>query len=167
MYYCDDRMVTVPPVTRPLLHPMMRNLYPITTPLFFLFARGHLCNNTLIQVDSYHISFLPVYFRDMPLWFVVFIVGLLISFVLLKFYPSKSYRPTPEGCFLLATLVGSFTWIYLIISLIINAIQLLRSLSNLSELILGMTIMAMGNSVAGNLILVDISVDTILASQGY
>ena len=92
---------------------------------------------------SKHLSF------EFPAWGFSLIASGILFVVLFTKYRSRSYTPEPETVFLLLSILGSMGWINLIIGLIIDVLELVQTITGLPSLLLGMTIMAVGNSCTG------------------
>lgn len=106
--------------------------------------------------------------QDVPAWLISLIVSAIVFGILFKFMRSDSYSPEPAIFFLLFSVAGSLAWINLIIGLIIDVLELLQTISGLPALVLGMTIMAVGNSCTGIYVNdPDMTVDPTLAAEGH
>lgn len=92
---------------------------------------------------------MPLFFGEVSAW----VLSLLVSLVLLAFvwvrHRDMGYRATPQWIFLTLTVLAGLSWMNVLINLVIEVLLLVKTLTGLPELVLGMTIMAVGNSLSG------------------
>jgi len=129
-------------------------MYSFTTPLFFILSKG-------LWNKQVHLELSALNRNQVPIWAIAIFFGSIVFLWLVVFHNDLRYRPTPKMFFLLVSIVASIAWINLIIGMVIDVIQLLQTLTGLPTLVLGMTIMAIGNSCP------DAAVDPALSAQGY
>jgi sodium/potassium/calcium exchanger 6 len=87
-------------------------------------------------------------FYDIPLRHFILIVGLFSAFVL--FIKTKNH--TPPSFHLLFSYIGfliSVLWIYSLAQEVVDLIRAIGFMFNLSDAILGLTVLAWGNSLGG------------------
>lgn len=107
----------------------------------------------VIEVETIDIKFKPSEeAKHVPFWAISLIGSTIVFLLMFCFYRSRAYTPEPIFFYLLLSVVGSMAWIQLILGLIIDVLNLLKTITGLPELVLGMTIMAIGNSCTGKLI---------------
>ncbi|KAI8504995.1 Mitochondrial sodium/calcium exchanger protein [Branchiostoma belcheri] len=120
-------------------------LHCITGPLFVVFA----INNGFVKIGGV-----------MPVWGVVMICGCLLAIVVFCTSNNDSY-PIYHWAFGYLAFVVSVVWIYATANEIVNLLQAFGLVFNISDAILGLTLLAWGNSIG------DLVADTAMARQGF
>ncbi|XP_078679785.1 mitochondrial sodium/calcium exchanger protein-like isoform X1 [Branchiostoma floridae x Branchiostoma belcheri] len=120
-------------------------LHCITGPLFVVFA----INNGFVKIGGV-----------MPVWGVVMICGWLLAIVVFCTSNNDSY-PIYHWAFGYLAFVVSVVWIYATANEIVNLLQAFGLVFNISDAILGLTLLAWGNSIG------DLVADTAMARQGF
>lgn len=83
-----------------------------------------------------------------PLWLLALIIGLLLaSFVMLV--TGASQPPRFHSAFAFMGFFVAVVWIYVIANEIVNLLQTLGRIMTISDTILGLTVLAWGNSIGG------------------
>ena len=86
---------------------------------------------------------------EFPAWGLSLVISTILFIILVTKYRNLTYTPEPTGFFLFLSVLGSMGWVNLIIGLIIDVLELTQTFTGLPALVLGMTIMAVGNSCTG------------------
>eukprot|EP00058_Branchiostoma_floridae_P006381 XP_002591869.1 hypothetical protein BRAFLDRAFT_60024 [Branchiostoma floridae] len=120
-------------------------LHCITGPLFVVFA----INNGFDKIGGV-----------MPVWAVVLMCGALLAVVVFCTSNSENY-PIYHWAFGYLAFVVSVVWIYATANEIVNLLQAFGLVFNISDAILGLTLLAWGNSIG------DLVADTAMARQGF
>lgn len=141
--------LTIPPVSTPLYNKWQRFIYPFTTPLFILLYNGWM-RKPLFSIGTFNIE----------LWMGALFLGCLLSGLIFT-ARLNSLKCTPRWLFLPLTVLGSLAWIDLLVRLIIAVLALVKVLTGWKDMIMGTTILAIGNSFP------DLFLCTALAAQGH
>ncbi|XP_078600082.1 mitochondrial sodium/calcium exchanger protein-like isoform X1 [Branchiostoma floridae x Branchiostoma japonicum] len=120
-------------------------LHCITGPLFVVFA----INNGFDKIGGV-----------MPVWAVVLMCGALLAVVVFCTSNNENY-PIYHWAFGYLAFVVSVVWIYATANEIVNLLQAFGLVFNISDAILGLTLLAWGNSIG------DLVADTAMARQGF
>ncbi|CAH1232911.1 SLC8B1 [Branchiostoma lanceolatum] len=120
-------------------------LHCITGPLFVVFA----INNGFDKIGGM-----------VPVWAVVAVCGLLLAIVVFCTSNDETY-PIYHWAFGYLAFVVSVVWIYATANEIVNLLQVFGLVFNISDAILGLTLLAWGNSIG------DLVADTAMARQGF
>jgi sodium/potassium/calcium exchanger 6 len=120
--------------------------------LFLLVASGHAASRIITSAGGIY----------MPVWVVVLISSLPFAVLL---YAALSSREPPKAMLLrmpllLVGFITSCTWTYLLAAELVNVLDTLGAVLGVSRTILGLTVMAWGNSLG------DLVTDTALARSG-
>ena len=86
---------------------------------------------------------------EVPVWSISLFASTLVFVVLIMKFRSESYTPQPLGFFLFLSVVGCLFWVNFLLGMILDVLELIQTTSGLPDLVLGMTIMAIGNSCTG------------------
>ncbi|KAH9503937.1 Mitochondrial sodium/calcium exchanger protein [Bulinus truncatus] len=124
---------------------LVNSLHVFTAPVFAMFATG-VGFKTIGSV-------FPVYGLVMIICAILSIIVFLTS--------RRDHRPVYHTAFAYLGFVVAVIWIYSIANEIVNILQALGVVFDLSDAILGLTLLAWGNSIG------DFIADTTLARQGY
>ena len=120
-------------------------LSPLFMPSFALFATGYLS--------------LTVGNSQFPLWVLLTLIGLLCS-ILIYFTTNGKRRPVYHVVFVVVSFVMSILWIYLIANELVDVLNSMGVLWNISDSILSIVLSA-GNSLS------DLAADVAVARQGF
>ncbi|XP_052074372.1 mitochondrial sodium/calcium exchanger protein-like [Mytilus californianus] len=95
-----------------------------------------------------------------PVWVLLMVIGLILSIVV--FCTSKNdVQPVYQPALAYLGFVLAVVWIYIIANEIVNILQTFGIVFNISDAILGLTLLAWGNSIG------DLIADTVMAKQGF
>ncbi|XP_061196884.1 mitochondrial sodium/calcium exchanger protein-like [Saccostrea echinata] len=95
-----------------------------------------------------------------PVWALVLIIGIILS--LLVFFTSKNdEQPKYHPLFAYVGFVVAVVWIYSVANEVVNILQTFGVVFSISNAVLGLTLLAWGNSVG------DFIADTVMARQGF
>ena len=94
---------------------------------------------------------MTVFFFEARAWVLSLVVSVVLLAVVWIYYRDMSYRATPQWIYLTLTILAGLSWMSVLINLVIEILLLIKTLTGLPELVLGMTIMAVGNSLSGTL----------------
>ncbi|VDI21714.1 solute carrier family 24 (sodium/potassium/calcium exchanger), member 6 [Mytilus galloprovincialis] len=95
-----------------------------------------------------------------PIWVLLMIIGLILSIAV--FCTSKNdVQPVYQPVLAYLGFVLAVVWIYIIANEIVNILQTFGIVFNISDAILGLTLLAWGNSIG------DLIADTVMAKQGF
>lgn len=95
-----------------------------------------------------------------PIWALTLILGIILAAVV--YFTSKNEeKPRYHAAFAYLGFVVAVVWIYSIANEIVNILQTLGVVFSISNAILGLTLLAWGNSLG------DFIADTVMARQGY
>lgn len=142
MKICLD--LTVPSPKDKYYNRIIYSLYPIFSPLVILLA-----------ADSFTIQIGLI-----PLWSAVEMVGLCASVVIWCTSDNKN-PPKYKLIFICISFVLSITWIFLIANEIVSLLEMVGDIFNISQTILGITLLAWGNSAS------DFAADFVVARKGF
>lgn len=95
-----------------------------------------------------------------PVWLLCIIGATLCSLAVFVVHPPNGDVPKPKLFFVLLTIALGLFWMKQVVSLLIEALELIKLLTGWGSLVVGLTIMAIGNSCS------DFTVDVALAKQG-
>lgn len=95
-----------------------------------------------------------------PVWLLCLLIGVVCCLVVFVVHPQNTPVPKPRVFFTLLTTLQGLLWMKEIVSLLIEALELIKLFTGWSSLVVGITIMAIGNSCS------DLTVDVALAKQG-
>ena len=96
----------------------------------------------------------------MPMWGLCIIGATVCSLAVFVMHPPNHDFPKPKLFFIFLTILQGLFWMKQVVSLLIEALELIKLLTGFSSLVVGLTIMAIGNSCS------DLTVDVALAKQG-
>ncbi|XP_065344834.1 mitochondrial sodium/calcium exchanger protein-like [Cloeon dipterum] len=121
-------------------------LHCLTCPLFCIFAT--------------QVATVAVIWPWLQLWYLVFLFGCVAcAFVLLA---TKPYTPPRyHSIFAFLGFVGAVVTIYMVANEVVNLLRAIGILSNISDTLLGMTVLAWGNSIG------DFITNVSIAKQGF
>eukprot|EP01114_Cavostelium_apophysatum_P013768 TRINITY_DN3410_c0_g1_i1.p1 TRINITY_DN3410_c0_g1~~TRINITY_DN3410_c0_g1_i1.p1 ORF type:complete len:605 (+),score=81.39 TRINITY_DN3410_c0_g1_i1:105-1919(+) len=142
------RNLTIPVAREGEWNRIFAVLNPIFAPLFALFA-------THKFLEPVHMGKITV-----PVFAIVLVVGALVSIAV--FFTTKDYEP--PRYFVVFSITGflmGICWLYVIATEIVCVLRTIGRIARISEQILGLTVVAWGNSV------VDLVTNVIIAKQGY
>ncbi|XP_064651702.1 mitochondrial sodium/calcium exchanger protein-like [Lineus longissimus] len=124
---------------------VLNSLNCIVAPLFCVFA----ANAAMTNIGGV-----------LPVWGLVLMIG--FSFSLLVFATSShTEQPKYHWVFAYVAFIVSIFWIYTIANEIVNLLQSFGVVFNISDAVLGLTLLAWGNSIG------DLISDTVSARQGF
>ncbi|CAH1803024.1 unnamed protein product, partial [Owenia fusiformis] len=125
----------------------LNSLHCMTSPLFCILAAKH----------DVALSYINGVF---PVLALVFLVGIPVA-ALVYFTSKNDEPPVYHTVFAFIGFVVSVIWIYAIANEIVNILQMFGVVFNLSNAVLGLTLLAWGNSIG------DLVADTVMAKAGY
>jgi len=138
--------ITIPQVEEDTYHRLSYTVNPIFAPLLWLLA-----------LQAYSVKVGPI-----PVWVIVELVGFVFAIII--FFTTKNYvRPSVYYNFLFVAdaFIMSILWIYLIANELVSLLETIGLLFDVSVALLGMTVLAWGNSIS------DMVADVVVARQGY
>ncbi len=92
---------------------------------------------------------MSLYFFEVNAWVLSLLFSLVLLVVVWVRFRDMSYSATPQAIYLTFTIAVGLSWMNVLINLVIEILLLIKTLTGLPELVLGMTIMAVGNSLSG------------------
>ncbi|XP_064613069.1 mitochondrial sodium/calcium exchanger protein-like [Liolophura sinensis] len=101
-----------------------------------------------------------VLFGVLPVWALVLALGVLLA-VLILCTSTNSAQPVYQPVFGFIGFIVAVAWIYCIANEVVNILQTFGIVFDISDAVLGLTLLAWGNSVG------DFIADTTMARQGY
>eukprot|EP01102_Stenamoeba_stenopodia_P018129 TRINITY_DN660_c0_g1_i2.p1 TRINITY_DN660_c0_g1~~TRINITY_DN660_c0_g1_i2.p1 ORF type:complete len:555 (+),score=84.29 TRINITY_DN660_c0_g1_i2:944-2608(+) len=122
----------------------LRIANPIVSPIIFMVA-----------ANGWSASLLGV-----PVWAVVFTIGFVIA-VVIYFTAQRGLPPRFQGLWMLIAFLMCITWIFLIANELVNVLQSMGLILKISQTVLGLTVLAWGNSVG------DMIADVVVAKEGF
>ncbi len=152
MLFTAARLLTIPMLESKCWSPGLCAASFPNAALFLLFASGHAAARVNTASGGVYV----------PVWVIVLILSLPFAMLL---YAALSSREPPQAMLLripllLVGFITSCTWTYLIAAELVNALDTLGAVLGVSRTILGLTVMAWGNSLG------DLVADTALARSG-
>ena len=99
-------------------------------------------------------------FWDIPLFMVVEVVGISIA-IFLFFSLEDDNLPRYNWVFVVFSFLMSIIWIYLVANELVSLLQTIGIIFNIPQSLLGITVLAWGNSVS------DAVADVVVAKQGF
>eukprot|EP00056_Hartaetosiga_gracilis_P005052 m.80796 g.80796 ORF g.80796 m.80796 type:complete len:729 (-) comp12032_c0_seq5:116-2302(-) len=124
----------------------LQMLQLITSPVFFVFATGF--GLTTIGDTNY------------PVWLLCVVVGGVLALIVWA-TSRASHPPKYQAAFGFMGFMVAVVWIYIVANEIVNLLQTLGRLFGISDAILGLTVLAWGNSIG------DFVSNYTVAKQGY
>mmetsp|Transcript_5283 Transcript_5283/g.11787 ORF Transcript_5283/g.11787 Transcript_5283/m.11787 type:complete len:850 (-) Transcript_5283:642-3191(-) len=119
---------------------------------FFSFYILQLVSDPSITVGS----------SPLPVWFLIFLPGVPLSVI--TFFATAGNRRPPKwirGTFVVMSFLNSIAWIDLLASELVALLEALGYILDIDHVILGLTVLAWGNSLG------DLLADVAVAKQGY
>lgn len=140
--------LTVPPVEDPLLHPNQIYIYPFTS-IFVIGFTQKIWNKRM-----------ELFGIEIQGWWVLLMLSILLSIAVLTRRKSD-FKARPRKLMLVVSIVAGILWLEFIVAIMVDILNFLQSLTGISEVLMGMAILGIGNSF------VDLFIDMALSSQGF
>lgn len=135
--------LTIPQIEEDSWHKLFAVLNPTCAPLLICLA-----------TQTY-----DVFVGPLPLVVLLMLIGAALS--ILIFFTTTSKLPKRNEIFLVAAFLLAIMWIYIVANELVSLLQTLGYILNISPAILGLTVLAWGNSTG------DLISDIVVAKQGF